>query len=667
MAETENKKKKPPSPGKAAGAQGTAAKKKEGTGEKSSARSGAAAKGQARKPAADGKGEKRTASAAKATRKPTPPQRIQPPPVKEAKKSNSGGKKKANVKNTLQITAKGIDASPIPKTKLRVAFLGGLHEIGKNMCMLEYGNDILVVDAGIAFPDEEMPGVDLVIPDISYLTENRSRVRGIILTHGHEDHIGAVPYVLRELAVPVYGTALTLGILGNKLSEFKLPKKPDLRPVKAGDVLSLGVFSVELIHVNHSIPDALAFAIRTPHGIVFHTGDFKLDVSPIDGQMMDIGRIADIGREGVLLLLSESTNAERVGYTPSERRVGGSLEHLFLKYPDRRMVIATFSSNVHRVQQIMDASARHGRRVVVFGRSMTNVVGAAVELGYISVPEGTIIQPAEMKRFKPEELTILTTGSQGEPMSALSRMAFGEHDRVSLTSRDVVVLSAKAIPGNEKLVGKIINALVGAGIRVENDDSIEDIHVSGHACSEELKLMLALTRPTYFMPIHGEVRHLFAHKEIAEFMGIPSENIFLSQNGRVLELDRRSAAFAGSIPAGRVLVDGAGVGDVGASVLRDRILLSEDGLIAVVATVDRHEGLLMSGPEVVSRGFVYVKESEALLDEVRLYAANTLVELLDRHVKDANQIKNVLRDELSRMLYKKTGRRPMVLPILLDL
>ena len=666
MAE-QNKKTAPTAEKKTATkAQDARAPKKE-TAKKTQKEKPAAKKAQDKAPAATAAKKPQSGAKGKALRKPTPPPTLLPPTGKEGKKSNNSGKKKPNVKNTLQNAVKEIDAAPVPKAKLRVAFLGGLHEIGKNMCMIEYGHDILVVDAGVAFPDEEMPGVDLVIPDISYLVENKSRVRAILLTHGHEDHIGAVPFVLRDLQVPVFGTALTLGILGNKLSEFKLPKKPDLRTVNAGDTLTLGAFTVELIHVNHSIPDALAFAIRTPHGTVVHTGDYKLDVSPIDGQMMDVGRLAELGREGVLLLLGESTNAERVGFTPSERRVGGSLEHLFLKYPDRRMVIATFSSNVHRVQQIMDASARHGRRVVVFGRSMTNVVGAAVELGYIAVPEGTIIQPAEMKRFKPEELTILTTGSQGEPMSALSRMAFGEHDRVTLTSRDVVVLSAKAIPGNEKLVGKIINALVGAGIRVENDDSIEDIHVSGHACSEELKLMLALTKPTYFMPIHGEVRHLYAHKEIAEFMGIPAENIFLGSNGRVLELDRRSAAFAGTIPAGRVMVDGSGVGDVGASVLRDRILLSEDGLIAVVATVDRRDGLLMSGPEVVSRGFVYVKESEELLDEVRLYAANTLTELLDRGVSDFNHLKTTLRDELSRVLYKKTGRRPMVLPILLDL
>lgn len=590
---------------------------------------------------------------------------------KPKKESNISAKKQEKVKKTAQnepkTERKAPARTPAPKHKLRVSFLGGLHEIGKNMCLLEYGQDIILIDAGVAFPDEEMPGVDLVIPDITYLRENADRVRAILLTHGHEDHIGGVPYVLRELRVPVYGTRLTLGILGHKLDEIKLPKKPDLRPVEAGDTLTLGAFTVELIHVNHSIPDALAFAVRTPIGTVVHTGDFKLDVSPIDGQMMDVGRLAELGREGVTLLLSESTNAERVGYTPSERRVANSLEHLFLKYPDRRMVVATFSSNVHRVQQIVDASARHGRRVVVFGRSMTNVVGAAAELGYITVPEGTIIPPQEMRRYRPEELTILTTGSQGEPMSALSRMAFGEHDRVTLTSRDVVVLSAKAIPGNEKLVGKIINALVLAGIRVENDDSIEDIHVSGHACSEELKLMLALTRPRFFMPIHGEARHLYAHKSIAEFMGIPGENVFLGENGRVLELDGKTAKWRGTIPSGCVMIDGSGIGDVGAAVLRDRRLLSEDGLIAVVATLDRTEGLLMSGPEIVSRGFVYMKESGKLMDEVRSYAAHSLQEMLDRGITDFNELKTTLRDELSRLLFKKTRRRPMVLPILLDL
>ena len=578
-------------------------------------------------------------------------------------------------KTVRKPSPKGKTAEPAPKVKkskkptakLRVVFLGGLHEIGKNMCAIEYGNDIVVIDAGIAFPDEEMPGVDLVIPDTSYLTENAGRVRGVLLTHGHEDHIGGVPYLLRELHVPVYGTALTLGILSHKLEEVRLPKKPDLRRVKAGDTVTLGAMRAEFVHVNHSIPDASAIALTTPVGTVFHTGDYKLDVSPIGGRMMDVGRIARIGDEGVLLLLGESTNAERVGYTPSERRVGNSLEHLYMKYPDRRLVVATFSSNVHRVQQIIDASVRHGRHVVVFGRSMTNVVGAAVELGYITAPEGTIIGPQDMKRYNPEQLTLLTTGSQGEPMSALYRMAFGAHDRVTLSSQDVVVLSSSAIPGNEKLIGKIINTLIASGIRVENDDSIEGIHVSGHACSEELKLMIALTRPRYFMPIHGEARHLFAHKEIAEFMGIAPENIFLGENGRVLELDKNGAAFAGSVPAGRVLIDGSGIGDVGTTVLRDRKLLSEDGLIAVVATVDRHEGLIMAGPEIVSRGFVYVKEAESLMDEVRTLASKTLEGMLDRGVFDFNEMKNGIKEELSRLLFKKTKRRPMILPIILDL
>ncbi len=554
-----------------------------------------------------------------------------------------------------------------PAHKLRVVFLGGLHEIGKNMCAVEYGNDIVIIDAGIAFPDEDMPGVDLVIPDISYLTENAPRVRGILLTHGHEDHIGGVPYVLRELSVPVFGTALTMGILRHKLEEVRLPKKPDLRTVRAGDTVTLGAFTAEFVHVNHSIPDASAIALTTPLGTVFHTGDYKLDVSPIGGRMMDVGRIAAIGDGGVLLMLGESTNAERVGYTPSERRVGNSLEQLFTKYPDRRLVVATFSSNVHRVQQIIDASVRHGRRVVVFGRSMMSVVGAATELGYIRAPEGTVIQPQEMKRFRPEQLTLLTTGSQGEPMSALYRMAFGAHDRVTLTAQDVVVLSSSAIPGNEKLIGKIVNTLIANGIRVENDDSIEGIHVSGHACSEELKFMLALVRPTYFMPIHGEARHLFAHKEIAEFMGVSPDRIFLGENGRVLELDGEGARFSGSVPAGQVLIDGSGIGDVGTAVLRDRKLLSEDGLITVVATIDRHEGLVLSGPEIVSRGFVYVKEAETLMEELRGAAARTLEDRLDRGVHDFNEMKNAIREEIARLVFKKTKRRPMILPFLMEL
>ncbi len=589
-----------------------------------------------------------------------------PAAPKRAPQRAAAPKEKRGGTDTAARREKGQRAKQASRARLRISFLGGLGEIGKNMCMLECGADIVVIDAGIAFPDEEMPGVDLVIPDITYLLENAHRVRAILLTHGHEDHIGAVPYVLRDLHVPVYGTALTLGILKNKLLEVKLPKKPDLRTVKAGDTLSLGAFRAEFIHVNHSIPDAAAIALHTPLGIVYHSGDFKLDVSPIDGHMMDLGRLSELGREGVLLMMGESTNAERVGFTPSERRVAHSLEHLLTKYPDRRLVVATFSSNVHRVQQIIDASVRHKRRVVVFGRSMTNVVGAAVELGYIKAPEGALISPQEMRRFKPSELTLLTTGSQGEPMSALYRMAFGAHDRVTLTANDVVVLSAKAIPGNEKLVGKIINTLVASGIRVENDDSVEDIHVSGHACSEELKLVMGLLRPRYFMPIHGEARHLYAHREIAAFMGIPAENIFLGENGRVLELSAEGAKWGTPIPAGRVLIDGAGVGDVGTSVLRDRKLLSEDGLIAVVATLDREEGLLLAGPEIVSRGFVYVKEAGDLLDEVRMHAKKTLADSL-RKTADRGATKAAVKDELARFIYKETKRRPMILPILLEL
>ena len=453
--------------------------------------------------------------------------------------------------------------------KLRVMCLGGLAEVGKNMTVFEYGNDIVVIDAGMGFPDEEMPGVDLVIPDISYLVKNADRVRGILITHGHEDHIGAIPYLLQQISVPIYGTRLALGIIEGKLDENPPPDIPELYTVEAGDVISLGTFKAEFVHVNHSIADACAISLRTPVGTVFYTGDFKLDVSPIDGKMMDLTRIGEIGKAGVELLMCESTNAERAGYTPSERTVGSSLERIFAQYVDRRLIIATFSSNVHRVQQIINASASHGRKVAVLGRSMVNVIGAAAELGYMDLPDGVLIDVSDIKRYKPEEITLITTGSQGEPMSALYRIAFGEHDRVRVNPRDVVVLSSSAIPGNEKFVGKIINALVRCGVKVVND-STEDVHVSGHACREEIKLMMALTRPKYFMPIHGEYRHLYANKEIAEFMGIPASNIFVSEIGKVFEMDKHSAAFNGSVTAGKVLVDGAGVGDIGSVVLRDR-------------------------------------------------------------------------------------------------
>ena len=552
------------------------------------------------------------------------------------------------------------------KGKLRIASLGGLQEIGKNMTVFEYGNDIVVIDAGMGFPDEEMPGVDLVIPDISYLVKNADKIRGILITHGHEDHIGAIPYVLSQINVPIYGTRLSLGIIEGKLDENPPPFEPELYTVEAGDVLNLGVFKAEFINVNHSIADACAISLKTPVGVVFHTGDFKLDVSPIDGKMMDITRMGEIGKGGVELLLCESTNAERAGYTPSERTVGYSFEKIFSQYEDRRLIITTFSSNVHRVQQIIDTAHKHNRKVCVIGRSMVNVIGAAAELGYMDLPDGVLIDAADIKRYRPEEITLITTGSQGEPMSALYRIAFGEHDKVKLSSSDVVVLSSSAIPGNEKLVGKIINALVRQGVKVVNDSS-DYVHVSGHACREEIKLVMALLKPKYYMPIHGEDRHLFAGKEIAEFMGIPKQNIFISEVGKVLELDKKGARFAGTIPSGKVMVDGAGVGDIGSVVLRDRKHLSEDGLVVVVATVDINERLLMSGPDIVSRGFVYVKESEELMRRAKEVASLALERALDKRGCDYTYLKTVIRDDLAKFIYKETKRKPMILPVIMDL
>ena len=552
------------------------------------------------------------------------------------------------------------------KGKLRVIPLGGLNEIGKNLTVLEYADDIIIVDCGMGFPDEDMPGVDIVIPDISYLEANRDKIRGIVLTHGHEDHIGAIPYVLRQINPPIYATKLTLGIIKNKLEEHSLPYEPTLNCVKAGQTVRLGSFAVEFIHVNHSIADACCLAITTPLGVVLHTGDFKLDVTPIDGDMMNITRLGEIGRKGVLLLMCESTNAERPGFTPSEKKVGKSLEYIFTSNPDKRIVIATFSSNVHRVQQIIDVSAKHGRKVAITGRSMLNIVGAAVELGYMNVPEGVLIDVGAIKRYKPEEITLVTTGSQGEPMSALYRMAFGDHAQVSLGRSDLVVLSSSAIPGNEKLVGRIINELSKNGVSVLHDAVVE-VHVSGHACQEEIKLMQALTKPKYFMPIHGEYRHLAANREIALDMGIEDRNIFISDIGKVLEIDAKGARFSGTVPAGKVLVDGYGVGDVGNIVLRDRKHLSQDGLIVVVASVDAEAGLLLSGPDIVSRGFVYVRESEELMDEVRAVATAAIDKCLNKSGRiDRINLKNSIRDDLSKFLYAKTKRKPMVLPVIIN-
>ena len=553
----------------------------------------------------------------------------------------------------------------IKEKKMKIIALGGLAEIGKNITVFEYGDDIVIIDAGLAFPDDDMLGVDLVIPDFTYLIENAHKIKALLITHGHEDHIGAVPYLLSKIDVPVYGTKLSLGIIEGKLDENPPPFSPRLYTVEAGDVINLGVFKAEFIHVNHSIADASAICLRTPVGNVFHSGDFKLDVSPIDGKMMDLTRIGEIGREGVSLLLCESTNAERAGFTPSERTVGGSLDRIFMQSEGKRLIIATFSSNVHRVQQIINASAKYGRKVAVIGRSMTNVLGAAVELDYMDMPDDVLIDIKDINRYRPGELTLITTGSQGEPMSALYRIAFSEHDRVKLSPNDIVVLSSSAIPGNEKLVGKIINALIKNGVKVVND-SVEEVHVSGHACREEIKLLIALLKPKFYMPIHGEYRHLYANKEIAEYMGIPSSNIFVSDIGRVLELDKKSLAFAGSVPSGKVLIDGSGVGDIGSVVLRDRKHLSEDGLVVIVSVVNLSERLLFSGPDIVSRGFVYVKESLDFMDKTKKIAEHALDKMLDAGVRDMTQIKNAMRDEVSRFIYKETKRRPMILPIIME-
>ena len=550
-------------------------------------------------------------------------------------------------------------------SKLRIASLGGLGEVGKNMTVIEYGNDIIVVDAGMGFPDKDMLGVDQVMPDVSYLVKNADKIRGILITHGHEDHIGAVPYVLHQINVPIYGTRLSLGIIEGKLDENPPEYYPELYTVEAGDVINLGVFKAEFIHVNHSIADACAISIKTPVGTVFHTGDFKLDVSPIDDKMIDLTRIGEIGKSGVEILLCESTNAERAGFTPSERSVGYSLERIFAQYEDKRLIVATFSSNVHRVQQIIDASARHGRKVAVIGRSMVNILGAALELGYMDLPDGTLIDISEIKKYRPNEITLITTGSQGEPMSALYRIAFGAHDKIKISSGDVVVLSSSAIPGNEKLVGSIINALIQNGVKVVHD-STEEVHASGHACREELKLMMALTKPKYFMPIHGEARHLAANRELAEFMGIPSENIFISEIGKVLEIDKKGARFNGTVPSGNVLVDGSGIGDIGSVVLRDRKHLSEDGLVVVAVTIGEG-GEVISGPDIVSRGFVYVKESEELMSEAKRIAAQSIKKATGKKYIDYNNIKNTIKDNLAKFIYKETKRKPMILPIIMDI
>ena len=553
-------------------------------------------------------------------------------------------------------------AEPKP---IKVSFLGGLNEVGKNMTLFEYGEDMFLVDCGLAFPDQDMLGVDLVLPDFTYVERNADRIRGIVITHGHEDHIGGLPYLLKVLNVPVYGTKLTVGLIQGKLREHGLLNSASLNVINPGDVITLGGFTVEAIHVNHSIPDALGLAIRCEGGTIVHTGDFKIDTTPIDGGLMDLGRLAEIGQEGVLCLMSDSTNAERPGFTESERKVGESFETLFRKAGNNRIIVATFSSNIHRVQQIMNVAASLGRKVALVGRSLENVVSISAELGYLNVPEGIVIDINMINRYPADKLVIITTGSQGEPMSALTRMAFSDHRKVEIHPNDYVIISATPIPGNEKTVSRVVNELMKLGADVVYEKMYE-VHVSGHACQEELKMIMGIVKPKYFIPVHGELKHLRKHAGLALSMGIPKENILIADNGRVAEISKKALRCTSTVPAGRVFVDGYGVGDVGSVVLRDRKHLAQDGLVIVAVCIDRESGMIVSGPDVVTRGFVYVKESEELINAAREVAVEAIEAQTDGGYFDWNSIKASIRDEISHLMYERTKRSPMILPVIME-
>ncbi|MGN0543012.1 MAG: ribonuclease J [Acutalibacteraceae bacterium] len=548
---------------------------------------------------------------------------------------------------------------------VKIAFLGGLNEVGKNMTLYEYKDDMFLVDCGLSFPDPEMLGVDLVIPDFSYVERNADKIRGIIITHGHEDHIGGLAYLLKTVNIPVYGTKLTIGLIQGKLKEHGLLGSAKLNEIAPGDVITLGGFTIEAIHVNHSIPDAIALAIKCDCGTVVQTGDFKIDSTPIDGGMIDLSRFAQLGDEGVLCLLSDSTNAERPGYTESERKVGESFEVLFRKAGKSRIIVATFASNIHRVQQIINVASSLGRKVAIIGRSLENVVNISAQLGYLNIPENVMINADLINRYPAENMVIITTGSQGEPMSALSRMAFSDHRKVEICPNDYVIISATPIPGNEKTVGKVVNELLKLGAHVIYE-KMYDVHVSGHACQEELKLMMGLVKPKYFIPVHGEQKHLRKHAALAEGMGISKDNIFIADNGYVAEITNKSIKSGAAVPAGRVFVDGYGVGDVGSVVLRDRKHLGQDGIIVVTASIDYETGQLIAGPEVVSRGFVYVKEAEELIEKARKVAENCLESCYYSNINDIGTIKSKLRDAVSHFVYEQTKRSPMILPIIME-
>ncbi len=551
------------------------------------------------------------------------------------------------------------------KNKIKIIPLGGLGEIGKNLTVFEYGNEIIVLDCGMAFPDEDMPGVDAVIPDITYLQKNRDKVKALVITHGHEDHIGCVPYFLREINVPVYGTRFAIGLIEQKLKEHGILSIAKLNRVHAGDSVNLSKnFTADFIRVNHSISDAVGIALKTPVGVIVHTGDFKIDCTPIEGTMIDLAKFGQLGTQGVLALMSDSTNAERPGYTMSERTVGEKFENIF-KNTRKRIIVATFASNVDRVSQIIAAAVKHKRKVAVSGRSMINMIDVATSLGYLDIPQETLIPIEDVKKYQNHQLVIVTTGSQGEPMSALTRMAYSDHKKVEITKNDLVIISASPIPGNEKSISNVINELYKKGAEVIHQ-SLMEVHVSGHACREELKIIMGLTKPQFFIPVHGEQRHLISHAAIAGSMGIDPKNIFLMENGQVLELSKEGAKVTGTVPSGKILVDGYGVGDVGNIVLRDRKHLAEDGIIIAVLSISKKEGILAAGPDIISRGFVYVRDNEDLMETLRIVAETSVKDTLISKQHDWSSIKGNLKNALGDFIYERTKRKPMILPIIME-
>ena len=584
--------------------------------------------------------------------------------LSKGKEKNENQKEERRIKVTDNKKGKKEDFK-FKKPKLKIIPLGGLHEIGKNITVFEYENEMIVVDCGISFPEDDMLGIDLVIPDITYILNNKEKLKGLVITHGHEDHIGGVPYFLKQINTPIYGTKLTIGLIKNKLEEHNLVSSADLNEVEQGETIKLGNnFKVEFIRSCHSIPGSVMLAIKTPAGTILHTGDFKVDYNPIDGKKMDLGRIAELGNKGILALMSDSTNSERKGFTMSESSVGEVFDKLFL-HCQKRIVVATFASNVHRVQQIVNCAIRYNRKIAVCGRSMIKMIDTARELGYIKCPDNLFIDIDMINNYTDDQLVIITTGSQGETMSALTRMALGTHKKVKITPNDLVIISATPIPGNEKYVSRVIDDLMQIGAEVVYS-ALEDVHVSGHACREEQKLILALTKPKYFIPVHGDYRHLVAHSETAKYVGIPKENIFMLQNGRTLELNKNEAKFGDIVPSGRVLVDGLGVGDVGNVVLRDRQHLSQDGLIIIVLTMNGSTGEVLAGPDVISRGFVYVKDSENIMDGIKSEARREVSDCEERGITDWTTIKNLVRDNLREYVYSKTKRNPMIIPIIME-